>query len=156
MPPQWPAHELRASDADREAACDRLRTAALEGRLDPLELDERLGAAYGSRWCSELDALTADVTPPPAAPPAAPAPPVFVRPTPTNGLAVASLICGAVWLGWIGSALAIVFGHVALSQIARSGGRERGRGAAIAGLVLGYLGALTFLLTLALVAGFSG
>jgi len=148
MPPQWPAQQLRASDADRDAACERLRTAALEGRLDPLELDERLGAAYAARFCSELQALTADVTPPPAAPAGRP---VFVRPSSTNGLAVASLICGAVWLGWIGSALAIVFGHVALNQIARSGGRESGRGVAIGGLVLGYLGALTFLLSLLLV-----
>jgi hypothetical protein len=145
MPPQWPAQELRASDADREAAGERLRAAALEGRLDPFELDERLGAAYAARWCSELTALTADVTPPPAAPPGRP---VFVRPPATNGLAVASLVCGAVWLGWMGSALAIIFGHVALNQIARSGGRERGRAVAIGGLALGYLGALTFLLSL--------
>jgi hypothetical protein len=153
MPPQWPAQDLRASDADREAACERLRTAALEGRLDPLELDERLGAAYAARWCSQLQALTADVTPPPAPVPAPAGPPVFVRPPATNGLAVASLVCGAVWLGWIGSALAIVFGHLALNQIARSGGRERGRAVAIGGLALGYLGVLTFLMSLMVFIG---
>jgi hypothetical protein len=151
MPPQWPAQDLRASDADRDAACERLRAAAVEGRLDPLELDERLGAAYASRWCSQLAALTADITPPPPAAP--PGPPVFVRSTPTNGLATASLICGLLWMGWIGSALAIVFGHVALGQIRRAGGREGGRALALGGLALGYFGALTFLLTLAVVAG---
>jgi hypothetical protein len=151
MPPQWPAQDLRASDADRDAACERLRAAAVEGRLDPLELDERLSAAYASRWCSQLTALTADITPPPPAAP--PGPPVFVRSTPTNGLAVASLICGLLWMGWIGSALAIVFGHVALGQIRRGGGRESGRALAIGGLALGYFGALTFLFTLAVVAG---
>jgi hypothetical protein len=150
MPPQWPAQDLRASDADRDAACERLRTAALEGRLDPVELDERLTAAYASRWCSQLEALTADVTPLPAPPPG---PPAFVRPTPMNGLAVASLICGLLWLGWIGSALAIAFGHVALGQIQRAGGREGGRGIAIAGLVLGYFGALTFVLALLVSVG---
>lgn len=151
MPPQWPAQDLRASDADREATCQRLHTAALEGRLDATELEERLGAAYAARWCSQLEALTADVTPPPAPPATRPA---FVRPTPaTNGFAVASLICGAVWLGWIGSALAIVLGHVALSQIAQSGGRQGGRGLAIGGLVLGYLGVLTFLLAMAFALG---
>ena len=154
MPPEWPAQDLRASDADRDAACERLRAAAVEGRLDPLELDERLSAAYASRWCSQLAALTADITPPAPAPAAPPGPPVFVRSTPTNGLAVASLICGLLWMGWIGSALAIVFGHIALGQIRRAGGRERGRAQAIAGLVLGYFGALTFLLTLAVAAGF--
>ena len=151
MPPRWPAQDLRASDADREAACERLRAAAVEGRLDPLELDERLSAAYASRWCSQLAALTADVTPPtPVAPPRAPQ---FVPATPTNGLAVASLICGLLWMGWIGSALAIVFGHVALGQIRSAGGRQRGRALAIGGLALGYFGALTFLLTMAVAIG---
>ncbi|MFA1551697.1 DUF4190 domain-containing protein [Actinomadura chokoriensis] len=60
------------------------------------------------------------------------------RPQGTNSLAVASLILGILWLGWIGSILAIVFGHVSLSQIKRTG--QAGKGMAIAGLVLGYLG----------------
>src|SRR5918999_6616389 len=100
MPDELPSQDLRASDADREATAERLRTAALEGRLDPVELDERLSSAYEARWCSELTALTADITPPPPAPPA---PPVFVRPAPVNGLAVASLISGIVWMAWFGS-----------------------------------------------------
>ena len=136
-------HQLRASDADREAAADRLRTAATEGRLDPYELDERLTAAYSARWCSELEQLTVDVTPPP--PPAPPAAPVFVRPqTRTNGLAIASVLAGLFWMWWIGSAVAIVLGHVALRQIARSGGLQSGRALAISGLALGYFGAATF------------
>jgi hypothetical protein len=143
MPPDEPNPGLRASDADREAAGERLRIAATEGRLDAVELDERLSAVYAARYCSELTRLTADVTPAPA-PPAGP--PVFVRPTPsTNGLAIASLVCGLVWIWWFGSVLAIVFGHVALGQIRRSGGMQGGRGLAIAGLVLGYIGALGFL-----------
>ena len=146
-------HDLRASDADRETTAERLRTAALEGRFDPIELDERLSSAYSARWCSELSVLTSDVTPPPAAP--APAP-VYTPRAPMNGLAVASLISGVLWMMWIGSALAIVFGHVALGQIKRSGGREGGRGVAIAGLALGYFGALTFLATLAAVAAGDG
>jgi hypothetical protein len=55
---------------------------------------------------------------------------------------VASLVLGLLWLGWIGSVLAVIFGHVALDQIRYRGGR--GRGLAIAGLSLGYL-ALAFL-----------
>jgi hypothetical protein len=35
---------------------------------------------------------------------------------------------------------AIIFGHVALGQIGQPGARTGGRGMAIAGLVLGYLG----------------
>ena len=71
------------------------------------------------------------------------------RPQGTNGLAVASLILGILWLGWLGSILAIVFGHVSLSQIKRTG--QGGRGMAIAGLVLGYLGLVTGAIVVALV-----
>jgi hypothetical protein len=49
-------------------------------------------------------------------------------------------VLGIVWLWWVGSTLAVVFGHVALGQIERSQGRLGGRGLAIAGLVLGYIG----------------
>jgi Domain of unknown function (DUF4190)/Domain of unknown function (DUF1707) len=143
MLPDGPTPDLRASDADREATGERLRTAALEGRLDPAELDERMSAAYAARWCSELAALTADVTPAPAPP----ARPTFVRVQgPTNGFAIASMVVGLFWMWWIGSVLAIVFGHVALNQIARSG--QAGRGLAITGLVLGYLGLATLLAVL--------
>src|SRR5690348_1711620 len=127
MPPDETPPPLRASDADREAAAERLRQACLEGRLDADELEERLDATYASRFVTDLDRLTADITPPaapaPAAAPAPVAPPA--RPV-TNGLAVASLTASIVWLGWLGSIAAIVFGHVALSQIKRSGGRETG------------------------------
>ena len=145
MPPEGHTPELRASDADREATAERLRTAALEGRLDAAELDERMSAAYAARWCYELSQLTADVTPPPAAsPPTAVDRPTFVRSSPpTNGLAIASLVVGCLWIWWIGSLLAVVFGHVALNQIARRG--QSGRGMAIAGLALGYLGLATML-----------
>ena len=130
--------DLRASDADREEAAERLRVAAVEGRLDPAELDERMSAAYAARHCSELVRLTADVTPA-APPPAVPVRPTFVRTSsPTNGFAIASLITGVFWMWWIGSVLAIVLGHIALNQIARSG--QSGRGLAIGGLVLGYGG----------------
>ena len=137
MPYEPPTPSLRASDADREAAVERLRVAAAEGRLDADELDERLTAAYAARWCADLERLTADVTP-------APPPPErleFVqRETRTNGFAIASLITGILWMWWLGSVAAVIMGHVALHQIARSGGRQTGRGLAIAGLVLGYFG----------------
>ena len=134
--------ELRASDADREQAVERLRTAAMEGRLDSEELEQRVQTAYAARFCTELSALTADVTPPPANVPPSPVPvrPTFVAPTPsTNGFAIASIVCAVAWFVWLGSFLAIIFGHVALRQIKDSGGVQRGRGLAIAGLGVGYL-----------------
>ena len=144
MRPQASPRDLRASDADREAASARLRLAAVEGRLDPAELEERTAAALAARWCSELAALTADVTPAPVPPVVTP---TFVRrSTGTNGLAIASLLLGVLWMWSLGSILAVVIGHVALGQIARSG--QSGRGMAIAGIVLGYLGLATPLLYL--------
>jgi len=63
-----------------------------------------------------------------------------VAPPRTNGLAVASMVLGILCLYGIGSILALVFGYQAKGQIERSGGRESGRGMAIAGIVLGWIG----------------
>jgi uncharacterized membrane protein len=58
---------------------------------------------------------------------------------PTNGLAVASLILGILGFVTCGvtSVLAVILGHVALSQIKRSG--EQGHGMAMAGVILGWI-----------------
>ena len=50
----------------------------------------------------------------------------------TNGLAIAALI-SSFFISIVG----IILGHIALSQIKRTG--EKGRGLAIAGLIIGYL-----------------
>ena len=52
---------LRASDADREAAVERLRAHAAAGRLDPDELDERLERAFAARTAGELSELMTDL-----------------------------------------------------------------------------------------------
>jgi hypothetical protein len=70
--------------------------------------------------------------------------------TGTNGLAVASLVLGILWIWWIGSVLAVIFGHVALSQIGKN--NQGGRGLAIAGLVLGYIGISVFVLAVIILA----
>lgn len=72
------------------------------------------------------------------------------RPQTTNGFAVASLVLGIVWFWGIGSILALVFGYVAKSQIDQSRGAEGGRGMAIAGIVLGWVGVAGVLLVIAL------
>jgi hypothetical protein len=69
----------------------------------------------------------------------------------TSGLAIASLVLGILWLYWIGTILAVIFGHVALSRIKRSSGQLRGRGLAIAGLVFGYLGVATLVFAILVV-----
>lgn len=60
--------------------------------------------------------------------------------SPTNSLAVASLVFGIV--SWflcplVGGIIAVICGHAALGQIKTSG--EGGSGMASAGLVLGYI-----------------
>lgn len=112
--------------------------------------------------------------PPPPPPPAPPAPPAYgyppvpppvpygaapIKPK-ANGMATASMILGilAVTLGlclWffpVLPILAVVFGHIAMKQIRLQG--TGGRGMAIAGLVMGYIGiAVTVLLIIFMVVG---
>ncbi len=62
------------------------------------------------------------------------------QPAPTtNGLAIASLVLSIVSLLGLGSILAIIFGFVARGQIARSGGRQKGGGLALAGIIIGFV-----------------
>ena len=56
----------------------------------------------------------------------------------TNGYAIASMVLGILWLWCVGSLLALIFGYVSLRQIRERG--EAGRGMAIAGIVLGWIG----------------
>ncbi|MEV7012205.1 DUF4190 domain-containing protein [Streptosporangium sp. NPDC051022] len=67
-------------------------------------------------------------------------PPTLTPPPPrnTSGLAVASLLLGIFWLCGLGSLLAVILGHIALSNIRT--GREKGHGMAVTGVVFGYVG----------------
>ena len=64
--------------------------------------------------------------------------PAFTGPPTTSGKAVTSLVFGLLFFIPLAFVAAIVFGHLALSEIRRSAGRLKGQGMAIAGLVLGY------------------
>jgi uncharacterized protein DUF1707 len=52
---------LRASDADRDTVAERLRAAAVEGRLEPDEFEERLHLALRARTYGDLRRLVADL-----------------------------------------------------------------------------------------------
>lgn len=60
----------------------------------------------------------------------------------TNGLAIASLVLGVLWLFWLGSLAGLILGLIALRQIKRR--NQGGRGLAIAGVVLSILWLLGF------------
>lgn len=59
------------------------------------------------------------------------------------------MVLGILWLWWIGSILALVFGYVARKQIDESQGAQSGRGMAIAGIVLGWIGIAVIALLIA-------
>lgn len=103
---------------------------------------------------------------PPAVPGATVAPPAWpqqwgvVPPRKTNTLSIVSLVagCAQFTFPFVATVVAIVTGHLARSQVKRTG--EDGAGMALAGLILGYLGVGLFVLLvgglLVLGFGFSG
>lgn len=77
----------------------------------------------------------------------------YAQPRPNNSMALVSLIAGIAGLTlvpFIGSVVAVITGHMARKEIARTG--EEGSGLATAGLVTGWigvgLGALALIATL--------
>lgn len=130
--------KMRAADTDRDRVAGMLNSAYIEGRLSKDEYDARLQSALSARTYADLDQVVADLPP---APGTVVAPVARTTVTPvakTNGLAIASLACGLAQLmfGPLATIPAIVFGHVARSQIRRTG--EQGAGLALAGLILGW------------------
>jgi uncharacterized membrane protein len=67
-------------------------------------------------------------------------------------MAIASMVLGILWIYWIGSIVALVLGYLALREIRQNPQRIEGRGLAIAGIVLGWVGMAT--LFAALLVGF--
>src|SRR5262249_9505363 len=74
-------------------------------------------------------------------------------PAETSGKAIGSLVSALV-VPFFGGIVAIILGHLSLSEIKKSSGRLKGDGLAIAGLVLGYLqvAGLPFFLIIAAIA----
>ncbi len=68
--------------------------------------------------------------------------PGWVPPQPTNGLAIASLVCSCVgivpFLFGVPCILGIIFGFVSRSQVKRSQGAQGGGGLALAGIIVGF------------------
>jgi len=75
-------------------------------------------------------------------------------PAETSGKAIVSLVCGLFLFVFPMSILAIIFGHISLSEIRKSAGRLKGEGLAMTGLVLGYVGvaAIPVILIIAAIA----
>ena len=80
--------------------------------------------------------------------------PAYDQPTggKTNTLAIVSLVASLIGLvSGIGFIVGIICGHISLSQIKKTG--EQGRGLAIAGLIIGYVGiVLSIIITIVVFA----
>jgi hypothetical protein len=100
---------MRVSDVERQAAAERLRAAMSEGRLDLLEYDNRIAAAYQAVTYADLDKLFVDLPAHGAAPVvAAHAQPASVaRPVPAvhTGFAGLPLALKILWSIWAGAVL---------------------------------------------------
>jgi hypothetical protein len=69
----------------------------------------------------------------------------------TSGMAIASLVLGILWMYWLGSILALVFGYLAKKEIQSSAKPMDGNGLATAGIVLGWVGIGTLVFSVCLI-----
>jgi len=119
----WLARAVAVSRATRLSPAER--AAALQAQQHAIRVEQlrQWEAAYASVHGGQ-------------APPPGTIPPTAVYPAAggrTNTMAILAIIFG-IGGGWGG----ILFGHIALSQIRRTG--EQGHGLALAGLICGYIG----------------
>lgn len=96
-------------------------------------------SSFCSRCGQPLNS-TAATAPPPLSPAGAPTEAYSGVPV-TDGKAIAALVLGLLtFVVWIFAAIpAIILGHLSRSDIKKSGGRLKGDGMALTGLVIGYL-----------------
>jgi uncharacterized membrane protein len=146
---------MRAATADRDRTVDVLKAAFAEGRLSQDEYNDRMSQAHTARTYGELMALTGDLPAGPVPLPMQPAWQMPVRSAQTNGMATAALVLGLLEFVTVGITAipAIICGHVARSQIKRTG--EQGDGMAVTGLVLGYGAVVFFVFMLVILAAIS-
>jgi hypothetical protein len=148
--------KMRAADADRDRVAELLTTGYVEGRLTKDEYDARLESALSARTYADLDRVVIDLPRPRRSVPVpAGASPAIPVPT-TNGLAMASFVCGLgqFVVGPLATIPAIVLGHVARRQIQRTG--QQGASLALVGLLLGWFALILGVVAVAGLAVFAG
>jgi hypothetical protein len=124
---------MRASDVDRHATVHALQDAMARGLLTLDEGDERMKAAYASRYVTDLSRLTADL--PPTPPPAVTAPgwgPLAAMTAQQlrlglNGLPLGRLRGNRVALGIVAAILFVMFVFLVVHGLTDGGGPEHFR-----------------------------
>lgn len=92
----------------------------------------------GSPFCNRCGRSTQPAPGVAARPASTAGQPVFQAET--SGKAIGSLVSGLLSFILPAAVAAVVLGHIARSEIRKSGGRLEGNGLALAGLILGYMG----------------
>ncbi|HEV3400949.1 MAG TPA: DUF4190 domain-containing protein [Acidimicrobiales bacterium] len=148
------ARTLEGTSGRGVRASSRLRPSAREGRCEISWNDEpRRPPGEGRQQPPPPGSGPSGYPPPP--PPGQPQYYPGYGPPPkqgTNGLAIASLVLGIVWIWGVTSVLAIIFGLIARRQIKER--NESGDGMAIAGIVLGILGVVGAIALIVIFAAF--
>src|SRR6266404_2034884 len=113
-----------------------------------------------AQFCPQCGTTSPVMAQPPAPPPGPPTQqppyavsgqyvPQYTPPPPTDGKATASLVLGilsVICFGALAGIPAIILGHVSRSNIQKSGGKVKGEGLALAGLIMGYFSLVISLL----------
>ena len=134
---------------------DDLQLGLANGKFLPTDLAWKEGM---TDWLA-LSVLDLQGPSVPPLPPSLPSIPPLSGMGESCGQATASLVLGLLScaLSCLTAVPAVIFGHIALNKIGKSGGRLTGRGLAITGLVLGYLNIASIPLMFGLaVPAFSG
>jgi prepilin-type processing-associated H-X9-DG protein len=140
-------YKIRGADQKEygPVTVDTIRQWIAQRRVDartPIQAEGSTEWRPAGAFAEFKDALAAQVPNPTAAPPlprSVPGPtkaPPAGRPAKTSGMAVASLVLGIFGCLGVTGILGLVLGVSALIRITRSGGRLKGTGQAVAGIVL--------------------
>jgi hypothetical protein len=119
---------LRAGDAEREQTADKLRTAHAEGRIDTVELQDRIDRCYRAVTIHDLSQLIDDLPGPhqrrhPARPRAVLGHPVVLIAIAVLALCAVAIVNAAAHIDVFGAVLPLlIFARITLARHRRAGG----------------------------------
>jgi hypothetical protein len=141
-----PDRSMRISDAERDTAIERLKTAQSEGRLAVSDFDERLGRLYAAQTYHDVDVLFTDL--PMSRPPQQPTWPGYPPQQPWSGGFQQQPWPGGFpqqpAVGPVNGPATVVHTTFVNQPMSPAMMMQPNSGAATAGMVLGILGLVAF------------